>query len=123
MIDANTSYEEISDAELIAEFISPKKYKRALLYALMAKRSNHNERIKELLFKVILDEGKRKERFLNTLPHSWIPTLYILEHGNDLLKNELLGKLKEWTNDEKELFLNYVKKDKEYLEFLQPLKD
>ena len=121
VIDPNTSYEDISDELIIKEFTDPQRFKPALLFALMAKRANKNDDIKELLFDVVTDEKKRNERFLNTLPYAWIPVLYILEHGSEELKSELLAKLKKWSMEERKMLLSYVKIDKSYSDLLQPL--
>ena len=121
MIDPNTSYEDISDELIIKEFTDPQRFKPILLYALMTKRANKNNEIKELLFDVVTDEKKRNERFLTKLPHAWIPVLFILEQGSEELKIELLAKLTKWSMEERKMLLSYVKTDKSYSDLLQPL--
>ncbi|MEL6863053.1 MAG: hypothetical protein AAFP19_01480 [Bacteroidota bacterium] len=121
MIDPNTSQKEISDDDLIAEFKNPKKYRKALLYSLMAMRANKNNEIKILLFDFITDEKNRNEYFLGTLIHAWLPVLHILDHGTPLLKSELKEVLKKWPLDERESFLNYVYKEESYRKFLEDI--
>ena len=114
LIDPNTSHSEISDEVLISEFSNPMKYKKAHLYSIMANRANSNSSIKKLLFEFILDEKNRNAYFLGTIIHAWLPVLHLLEHGTDEMKLELREILRQWTMDEKKLFLNYIKKDQEY---------
>lgn len=123
IVDPNTSHSEISDEVLISEFHNPVKYKKAHLYSIMANRADSNSTIKKLLIDFILNEKNRSEYFLGTIIHAWLPVLHILEHGTDKLKLELREVLMQWTKDEKELFVNYIKKDQEYYCLLYDIVD
>lgn len=86
-------------------------------------RANKNEKIKEYLFELIMDKEKRQEYFLNTIIHAWLPVLHILPHGTEALKIEMKSVLRQWTYEEKILFLNYIKKEKAYYDLLSDILD
>jgi hypothetical protein len=121
--DPNSSDSELSDAVLIAEFKHPKKYKKKNLYALMSKRADSSFEIRKLLFEVILDPCARKEVEVGIITHAWLPVLLILEYSNENVKLQLKEILRQWSRDEKELFLTYIGKDKEYYSFLKDLRE
>ncbi|MBS9463282.1 hypothetical protein KIM67_12765 [Flagellimonas sp. 389] len=122
MVEPNLSKEELSDEELIQEFNSPKKYSKARLYAIMAKRANDNSILKEYLFAVIKNEERRKEFVFGAIMHSWLPALHILQNSNLEIKNELKSVLaKVWNQEEKRLFVDYIKKEPEYYALLNDI--
>ena len=115
MLNPNLSRKEISDESILEEYLLPKKYKRAHLYAIMSVRANKNNQIKEYLFDLIKDKDKREELFVGTIIHAWLPVLHILENGSTEIKSELKSILeKVWDREEKRLFVSYIKKEQEY---------
>ena len=122
LIDPNTSLEIISNEKLIKEFKNPKRYNRPILYALMAKRSNNNETIMRLLFEVIIDKKIRKEYFLNTIIHALLPVLFVLEQGEDKIKQEQKDLLLDkWTEEEYLMLIDYIKTNEEYYNLLKKI--
>jgi len=122
MLDPNLSKAEISDDFIIEEYKNPKKYTRANLYSIMAVRANHNKQIKVFLFEMIKDKKKRDEFFVGAIIHSWLPVLHILEHGKNDIKIQMKAVMSEnWSDEEKRLFLNYIKKDQEYYSLLNDI--
>ncbi len=120
LLNPNLTKEEISDEEIIYEYLNEQNYKKANLHEIMAVRANENTQIKELLFDIITDSKKRTEYFAGSLIHSWLPTLFILEHGNLNLKNELKSLLSStWSIEEKSSFLSYLRNDHQKLSFLK----
>lgn len=123
MLNIDIGCDALSDEQIIQEFNCPVKYKRVHLYSIMAMRANKNEKIKEYLFELIMDKEKRQEYFLNTIIHAWLPVLHILPHGTEALKIEMKSVLRQWTYEEKILFLNYIKKEKAYYDLLSDILD
>lgn len=122
LIDPHTSPSEISDKLIIEEFDNPQKYRPMTLYALMAQRANTNPQIKSYLFEIISDEEKRGEKVMGFIKHAWLPTLFILEQGNEKIKQELKVLLsKNWTQEEKEDFLFYIKREEAYYHLLKDM--
>ncbi|MEM9546675.1 MAG: hypothetical protein AAGA77_11925 [Bacteroidota bacterium] len=114
LIDPNTSIEEISNEVLKSEFLNPVRYKKRNLYALMARRAIEDIEIKSLLFELILSIDARNENEMGFIKHSWLPAIFLLQEANTEIKLELKAVLKQWTADEKEIFLNYIKSEQEY---------
>jgi hypothetical protein len=114
LLDPNISVNEISDEALISEFHKPTKYTKRSLYGVMANRASNNDKIKNLLFELIISEEARYETEMGFIMHAWLPAIFILQESNDAVKLELKHLLKNWTQEEKELFLFYIKRDQEY---------
>lgn len=114
LIDPNITENEISNEELISEFHTPTKYTKRSLYGVMAHRASNNNLLKNLLFDVIISDEARQETEMGFIMHSWLPAICILKESNEEVKLELKNVLKNWTKEEKDLFLSYVKKDQEY---------
>ncbi len=114
LLDPNISISEISDEELISEFHKPTKYTKRSLYGLMANRASNNDKIKNILFEVIISDEARHETEMGFIMHAWLPAIFILQESNDAVKLELKQLLKNWTKDEKDAFLFYIKKEQEY---------
>jgi len=123
LLDPDTSIKEISDELLISEFLNPSKYKKLNLYALMAKRSSHNKEILDLLFSIIKDKKYREQSMMGRIMHSWLPAVFILEHSDENNWKGLKQVLFDyWNKEEKEEFLDYIKQDENYYNFLKDIK-
>lgn len=122
MLDPNLSKTVISDEEIINEFKNPVKYKRAHLYSIMAMRANENPLVKTYLFEIIKDKEKREKLFVGSIIHAWLPVLHILQNGNNQIKKEMKLILGEtWSEEEKRLFLNYVKKHADFYSLVKDM--
>lgn len=117
LIDPYTSNKDITDDELISEYFAPKNYKKKNLYAIMAYRCNGNTLIKEILFNVIRSSIALNEIEMGIIKHAWLPALFILEYSDDAVKKELSKIIAEWPVEERELFINYIKREKKYVAF------
>lgn len=121
LLDPNLSHEEVSDDLLQREFENPIRYSKRSLYPLMAKRADNNLAIREMLFALILDEQARKQIEMGIVTHAWLPAIFILKHSNLHVKSELKNVLRKWSKEEKELFLIYIRKEKEYYDLLSDI--
>lgn len=124
IVSPDTPLEKLSNDELLAEFQEEKSYKKANLYALVARRANCDFRVKQLLLSLVLDYRLREELFLNTIIHAWVPILFMMEESAPHVKSEILGSIaNEWTIREKQEFLDYIKLSPEYFQFFKHLKE
>lgn len=114
IINPDISKDELSDVQLISEYNNPVKYTIRSLYGVMAKRASANDDIKNILFGIILSEDARKESEMGIIMHAWLPAIFILQLSTDDLKQELKKVLRQWSDEEKKMFLGYIKSDQEY---------
>jgi ATP-dependent protease Clp ATPase subunit len=114
IVDPNISRDELSDEEILKEYYQQPKNVISNQYGVMARRANDNLTIREALFELITSDQARNNKAMGFIMQSWLPAIYILKESNDEVKLELKKVLKNWTQEEKELFLSYIKSDQEY---------
>lgn len=121
LVDPNASNDDLSDELLIQEFNYPVNYQKKNLYGLMSKRANSNLLIRRLLFDIVKNEEARKEMMFGFISHAWLPVLFMLQNSSTEVKLQLKDVLKQWSKDERDLFVNYIKREKEYYDLLKDI--
>jgi hypothetical protein len=55
------------------------------------------------------------------ISHAWLPVLFMLQNSSTEVKLQLKDILKQWSKDERDLLVNYIKREKEYYDLLKDI--
>jgi|GEM_PF-3134522 len=104
--------------EEIIDYITHNAKINVNYYPIIAMRTNENPLFENYLLEEMIKQDNFNEKFFGFIKIAWIPFLSILEYSNNsFLINKAIDTFNDWNINEKNNFLNYIKKDKKLMKY------